>query len=396
MSQSTSRFSKIIPWFLAIAVLACGIALFILWRPGSDGQEAGGPSVPLVETASVEAVDDALSITQTGFVTPVDSVPVVAEVAGRVVFINPDFTIGSMLSQGDVLFEIDDDVYQADVERAQAQVSQAEARLRETSESLERQSELEQSEFTSEAALQGAQTAQAQASGNLALAEAQLRTARIALEDVTVEAPFDAIVTEKSLSPGQLVQAGVRVGEIAVSNTVEVRIGLSERQFGTVVAGGPVVGRDVLITPRRLGPVMGDMTPREGTIVAISPVLDPQSRTVEVIIHLPRQADDRVALQFNQLVVAGFAVPAEDSQLWRAPRQALQRGQTIWQITADDTLARIDASITRQSDAWVYFTTSDDAPDKVLLTALDAPVDGMSVRVATQDDSDGQVAEVDE
>ena len=396
MSQSTSRFSKIIPWFLAIAVLACGIALFILWRPGSDGQEADGPSVPLVETASVEAVDDALSITQTGFVTPVDSVPVVAEVAGRVVFINPDFTIGSMLSQGDVLFEIDDDVYQADVERAQAQVSQAEARLRETSESLERQSELEQSEFTSEAALQGAQTAQAQASGNLALAEAQLRTARIALDDVTVEAPFDAIVTEKSLSPGQLVQAGVRVGEIAVSNTVEVRIGLSERQFGTVVAGGPVVGRDVLITPRRLGPVMGDMTPREGTIVAISPVLDPQSRTVEVIIHLPRQADDRVALQFNQLVVAGFAVPAEDSQLWRAPRQALQRGQTIWQITADDTLARIDASITRQSDAWVYFTTSDDAPDKVLLTALDAPVDGMSVRVATQDDSDGQVAEVDE
>lgn len=387
MAGRDTKIGKFFPWLLALAVLACGVALFVLWRPEAGEQGPQAATAPLVETAQVAVVDDRLSITQSGFVTPVNMVPVVAEVSGRVVSVHPDFAIGGTISEGEILFEIDDDVYQADVARARAQVSQAEAQVTEAADTLARQSELEESDFASQAALQGARTSQAQAEGNLELAQAQLRTAEIALENTMVEAPFDAVVTEKDLSPGQLVQAGVSVGLIAASDAVEVQIGLSEQQFETVAMNDSLIGRTVRITPRRLGPVIGDMPPRQGTVAAVSPVLDPQSRTVEILIDVPRMVEDGPALQFNQLVVAGFAVPEMDGQLLQAPRDVLQRGQTIWQVRDDETLVRIDVDIIRQTDSSVYFTADIAEDARLLTTALNAPIDGMTVRVAVAEES---------
>ena len=261
---------------------------------------------------------------------------------------------------------------------------QAEAQLEEAEETLSRQRELEDDDFASEAALQGAQTARAQAQGNLDLANAQLATALIALDDTDVVAPFDAVVTSQSATVGQFIQAGNPVGEIAVDDDVEVKVGLTERQFATVSQNAALVGRSVTVIPRRVGPVMSDMEPRSGIVRAVSPVLDADARTVEVTVRVPRKVQSGSALQFNQLVQVGFPIPSNEATLLRAPRRALQRGQMLWQVTDKDTLSAIEADIARQTDDWVYFTADIATDARVLLTALDAPVVGMQVRRDTR------------
>lgn len=377
-----------IGWAVAIVCLAGGAALFVVPMLQDEEAKARTQPGPLIETVEVQPMSDPVSITQTAFVRAADSIDIVPEVGGRVARVNAAFSIGAQIAEGATLFTLKDETYRTEVARAQARVTQAQAVLQQSRNSLNRQEELEDGNFASEATLEEAQTARIQAEGDLAFARAELRSAQIALEDTTVTAPFDAIVTDKDISAGQLIEAGSRTGALARSGFAEVRVGLTERQFTILGGRRALMGKPVSVQPRRIGPVMHQGSPRSGQITSVSPVINANARVNEVTVRIndPFAAQGAGApMQINQLVTVSFRLPDTDAQLYAAPLGVLQSGDAIWSVDAKSTLRRLDASIRRQTSEQVYFTAQGYSGQPLMLTPLDTPVEGLKVRVAARD-----------
>ncbi len=375
----------VLGWILAAALLLGGVALIVVPRLGDEQSSQPQPAPgPLVETVQPETVGQGAKVRQTAFLRAADAMQVVSEVPGRVMRVADTFQRGARVGQGELLFALDDRTYRTDVDRAQARVKQAQARRDQAENTLRRQQELEDNDFASEAALEEARTAQAQAEGDLALARAELRSAEIALADTEVRAPYDALVTGTDISQGQFLQPGVPAGRIARLDHAELRVGLSERQFTLLGGETALMGAEIWFEPQRIGPLPADMALWPARIIAVSPVIDEGARVIEVTARVaaPFVAEKgRTPLQINQLVTAIFDIPADDATLYAAPLAVVQTGNRIWQV-ADGRLRLVAAQITRQTDTQVFFTADAYDGGALLATPVDTPVDGLRVRVA--------------
>lgn len=180
------------PWWifgiLGLIVLGPGVGAYFFLTSGGEAEAAEPPPPPLVTAAKVERADR-VYIRQTGFVRPLAEVTVAAQIAGRIETVADSFQRGQMVDAGTVLITLETQRLEASVSRAEAQVAQAQAALAAAELDRDRQSQLEDDNFASEAALQDAIVAVANQQAQLASAQADLIDAQNQLEDATIEAP---------------------------------------------------------------------------------------------------------------------------------------------------------------------------------------------------------------
>jgi multidrug resistance efflux pump len=110
--------------------------------------------------------------------------------------------------QGDLLFEIDPEDFQAQVDLAAGQVQTAEANLKQQNQNLQRQTELYRTRVNALQDFQNAQDSSDAARAQLASAKANLALARLNLSYTKVVAPVEGYVTNMNTSPGTYVTAG--------------------------------------------------------------------------------------------------------------------------------------------------------------------------------------------
>ena len=110
--------------------------------------------------------------------------------------------------QGDLLFEIDPEDFQAQVDLATGQVQNAEANLKQQTQNLQRQTELYRTRVNALQDFQNAQDSFEAARAQLASAKANLELARLNLGYTKVVAPLEGYVTNMNTSSGTYVTAG--------------------------------------------------------------------------------------------------------------------------------------------------------------------------------------------
>lgn len=368
---------------LGLALIAAGFGAFKLLE-AAGARETTTPQprpAPLVRIASIEAVD-AITITQNGFVRSRFAIDIAAEVGGRIETVNPRFRVGDLVSAGTPLVSLRKDRFDADVKQAEASVAQARAAVEQATATFERQSELASNDFASEARVDEARTGRAQAEAQLALAEANLVTARIALEDTVIEAPYDAKIVERTASPGQIVQPGVPFGRLVSAEAVEVSVGLTPADLRIIGDLYGLIGKEVTLQSAD----DDGIELASGRIVALDPEISAGTRTTDVVVEVsdPFDRDGRI-LRLNALVTVAIPVPL-DGQVLTAPALAVKAGNRIWRVEADQTITARDVTILRRLDDRVVFTHAElNAGDRILLTDLAAPVEGQTVRVHGED-----------
>jgi len=214
---------------------------------------ASGAEPVHYKTASVDRGPITSVVTATGTVNPVVSVQVGSQVSGKIVNLFADFN--SIVKEGQILAQIDQQPFKARVSQAQAAVKNAHGNLTK-SKILAAQRKLERDRmaalrpqaFVSQADLDlaemnyrdaAAQTEVAQA--QLDQAEAALASAELDLGYTTIYSPVNGIVVSRNVDAGQTVAAAFQTPILFVIaqdlTKMEVDANVSESDIGGITEG---------------------------------------------------------------------------------------------------------------------------------------------------------------
>ena len=160
------------------------------------------PAPPTVEVVAVEQKDVPIYRDWVGTLEGEVNATISAQVTGYL--ISRNYQEGSVVTNGQVLFQIDPAPFQATLDRAKAQLVEAEAHKGKTALDVKRYTPLAKLEAISQQELDDAIQADKEAAGQVASAQAAVEQAALNLGFTTIRAPVDGVAGLASLSQAQI------------------------------------------------------------------------------------------------------------------------------------------------------------------------------------------------
>ncbi len=148
---------------------------------------------------------------------------------------------GDRVSAGDILATLDPAPFDSDVSAAQAELAASRASFSETESDLNRQQELFDKGWVAQAALDQALAAYRSAEAELNLYRTRLGTAQRDRERSALRAPFDGVVSERSVEPFEEVQAGASLFQINSEGAMEVVFSVPDTIVDRLSLGAEVI-----------------------------------------------------------------------------------------------------------------------------------------------------------
>ena len=370
-----------------LGVAALAAVTMIRNRPVAEIQpppiEPPGVRVHVVDLTTVD-----MSVISEGTVRPRTESELVPEISGRVTSIAPSFAEGGFFEEGDTLLDIDPFDYQQALIAARSQLAQSRLRLAQE----EAEAEIAQREWDEigegnpraltlrEPHLEDARAAVAAAEANVVRAERDLDRARI-------RAPYAGRVRRKNVDVGQFVTMGSSVATIYSVDVAEIRLPLPDVELAYLNLPLSYRGGE-----NRPGPKVtvrttfaGSTHAWDGRIVRTESEIDPVSRMVHVVAEVMdpyRSGPDpnRPPLAVGMYVDAEIEGRRFD-QIAVIPRSAL-RGRDQVMVVDDDSRMRFrPIEILRLTTTSIYARQGLHDGERVAVTTLDSPTDGMLVQV---------------
>jgi membrane fusion protein (multidrug efflux system) len=251
--------------FVFIFSLLAGLALVLFlvfgtkisqFRAMGAAGEGMKPPPESVATFTVEEQTWKRSIDAVGSIEPTQGVLLEAETAGLVESIN--FENGQTVEAGSVLVQLNIKVEQAELKAAEAVARLAEVEL-ERAQRLRKGGNVPQSDLD-----------RAIAQEEKTKADVENIKARIARK--TIKAPFTGQVGIRRINLGQYLAQGAPIVALQANQRVYVNFTLPQQALGEIESGLPLT-------------LISDAYPEvtfEGKVTAISPEIDPKTRSVQV------------------------------------------------------------------------------------------------------------------
>ena len=376
---------------LGIAALAA--VTMIRNRPVAEVQpppiEPPGVRVHVVELADVD-----MSVVSEGTVRPRTESELVPEISGRVLSISPSFAEGGFFEEGDTLLEIDPFDYEQAVIAARSQLAQSRLRLAQE----EAEAEIAEREWNeigegNPRALTLREPQLEDARAAVAAAEASLVRAERDLDRAHIRAPYAGRVRRKNVDVGQFVTMGSSVATIYSVDVAEIRLPLPDVELAYLNLPLSYRGGE-----SRLGPEVtvrttfaGATHAWEGRIVRTESEIDPVSRMVHVVAEVmdpyrPGPDPNRPPLAVGMYVDAEIE-GRRFGQIAVIPRSAL-RGRDQVMVVDDDSRMRFRTiEILRLTTTSIYTPQGLRDGERVAITTVDSPTEGMLVQVTNDEEA---------
>ena len=203
---------------------------------------------------------DRTVLNASGYVTARRAATVSSKVTGKVIEVLIEE--GMKVTNNQVVARLDDsnvkaslDVAQAQLASAKAALEQTRAQLKQASQEYQRTTELAKQHIASQSDLDLAESNAKSLAAHLAqqelditVADRQLASWQQQLDDMTIRAPFDGVITTKDAQPGEMispVSAGggftrTGIGTIVDMASLEIEIDVNESYINRVEPGQPV------------------------------------------------------------------------------------------------------------------------------------------------------------
>ena len=252
-----AKIPPVIQWALIAVLLLAGLMLprWLKSRSGPESPQARVEStlrIPVrVETLAPARLEELL--TATGSVLANEQVVIVSEISGKVDAIL--FEEGAPVKSGAVLVQLDTSTLEAERDRARYRY-----------ELLQRQ-EARQRQLLDDGLLSQEEYDFTVGEMNVLSAELELRRAQLA--KATIRAPFQGIVGLRAVSLGDYVSNDTRVTTLQDIDPVKVEFSVPEAYARDLATGETIRFR-----------VQGVEEPFEGTVYAMEPSIDPQTRSL--------------------------------------------------------------------------------------------------------------------
>ena len=211
-------------------IFALVMAGLLAALPGvpTQAQQGAPPPAVLVQPAELKPIADQSEFI--GRTVAVDKVALHARVKG---FLGPrKFNDGEDVKEGQVLFTIEPEPYQAAVDQKVAQRDAAKAALANADLQLHRAEELLRSKTGTQVTYDQRLSEQLQAKAQLEDASAQLRDAQIQLSYTEIKSPIAGRIGRAAVSPGNIVgpDSGV-LATVVSENPIRVLFSITQREL---------------------------------------------------------------------------------------------------------------------------------------------------------------------
>jgi len=380
------RFKR---WWWLAALVAAGIVFWLFAR-----------NAPVnVETTTISQAYPSQAYTllnATGYVVAQRKAAVASKATGRLEWLN--VREGSQVKAGEVLARLESNDVTAQMQQtaasvnvARANLEQGDAELREAARALERSRDLLAKKFVSPAAhdtvLARHEKAQAAISGYkayIAVAQANLRAAQVAVEQTLIRAPFDGVVLTKNANVGDVITPfssalGSQAAVVTMADmaTLEVEADVSEANLAKVKVGQPCeIQLDALPGQRFRGVVQRTV-----------PTVDRAKATVLVKIRFV-DVDARVLPEMSAKVAF---LEKETPEAERAARMVVQPAAVVERdgggvvfVVKDGKVAQVAVKSGMKIGELVEVTGKVAVGDKVVVRPSEKLRDGAAVATASK------------
>jgi multidrug efflux system membrane fusion protein len=270
---------------IAVSILAVVAATLAgCGRNDAAASAAAGMPPPQVTVAQVLQKQVTEFDEFTGRFEAIDRVEIRPRVNGYISSVN--FTEGSEVKKGDVLFVIDQRPYAAELKRAEAQLNQAKSALTLARSEKARATNLLAQHAISQEEYDTRTSGAEQAEANVQLAQAALDTAQLNMTYTKVTSPINGRVSRANITLGNLVTNGQTLLTTVVSlDPIYVRFDGDEQAFlrsvkeakDNAAAGGKEPAAPVLV-----GLADEPGYPHAGVMVFQDNEVDPQTGTIRI------------------------------------------------------------------------------------------------------------------
>ena len=348
---------------LALGLAACSD------EPDAGAAGAGGPPGGMqlpVEAVTVTPQPLAGGLDTVGSLRADESVVVSPEVAGRITRIH--FREGGSVNAGDPLFSLDGDSARAALAEAQANLANSRSAAARAEQLIDQQL-IARSDYDTLRAQQ-------------AVDAARVASARTALSKMTLRAPFAGQVGLREVSVGDYVSAGQDLVTLVRIDPIEVDFSVPETELQRLRPG------------QRLQ-LQVDAFPGEtfgGEVVAIDPVIDVDSRSVQVRARI---ANPDGRLRPGQFARLQLQARNQDTALLIPEQALMQQGEERFVYTVvDGKASRVVVQTGARVPGMVEVTSGLQAGDVVITAGHGKPMffEGVGVMVVPTDEADGQPA----
>ncbi|EMK3321279.1 efflux RND transporter periplasmic adaptor subunit [Vibrio vulnificus] len=308
-----------------------------------------------------------------GEVTSDETLSIVSQVAGEVVWKSPTFKVGHLVKKGALLFRIDDSSYK--VTLANAKQSFAEARLALLQEQRKHKRAAKEwqksgiNEKPSPLVLRQPQLDIANArysAANEAIKEAQKN-----LERTNFYAPYDAVVDQVSLTKGSYVSSGLTLGQLKSTQFAQIKVSLPETDWTQLPV--PLITAPIVVRSQS-----NEHHTWQGIASMLSEFIDPKTRmrTLTLLVESPLEKAPSLLLgSYVQVEIKGK--PYAHSFI--VPPSSITADGFLWHVQ-NGTLQRIKPSILFYSQERLGIAQGElDSKISVVSTPLSQFVNGMTV-----------------
>lgn len=323
--------------FLTIVLLLA--ALTYPAAAQAPGDAAAPPPSVVVEVAQMRDITDQSAFT--GRVQAIDKVTLRARVAG---FIKQrGFDEGSEVAEGQILFQLEREPYEAALALAEANLANAEAALTLAQLTYDRTRPLAERGTSSQAALDLAASQLAQAKANVDAQKANVTTAKLNLSYTEIRAPMPGAAGRATYSVGEYVGPTsdplvtlVRQDPIYVAFPVPQRVFLSVRRDG--------VSKDSVVVRLKLPD--GSTYDQDGTIAFSDVEANPQTDSLLVRGSFPNPK----RLLIDQQIVGVHVVSKKPEERMVISQSAIILDQQGAYVLAVDKENKVEAKRVKLGD----------------------------------------------
>jgi RND family efflux transporter MFP subunit len=273
---------------------------------------------------------------------------------------------------GQVIVRLDPRNANLDLQHAEAALQQAVAQAQNAKVEAERHAALVKSGDISRSTYEKLTTQVATADAAVAQATARVASAKKAVEDATITAPFAGHVTARPVSVGEYVTTSSKLVTIVRIQPIKLELQVPESDAGKLRRGMTVRAE----VPTHQGTIF------EGVVSALNVALDASSRAMAIEVRFPN-ADGR--LLPGMFGTAEIHLPATERAFYvpSAAVATIANGQSSAVYIVDDATARVRVvQVGESEDGMVRILGGLDSHAVVATSALDQLFDGANVRVA--------------
>lgn len=365
----------VLPVGMLIALAACG-----------ESNTYVPPPPPKVTVATPEKRAVTIYLEATGNTAAVNTTNLVARIPGFVTSIN--YQDGDLVKKGTVLFTIEPESYELKYKQAQAAEAAAAATLKQTQADYERQVDLVARASASKAQLDTSTANRDNAQGNFQQAQVNTQLAKINYGYTSVAAPFDGIVTARTVSVGEYVGANSQptvLATIVQLDPIYVNFTISERdvlRIRAMIRERGLTPEDLKKVPVEVGLQTEQGYPHKGMLDYAAPTVDASTGTLtgRALLENP-----------NRVLLPGLfvrvRVPTErKNDALLVPDVALgsdQSGRYVYVVNKDNVVEQRNVEVGPLEGTMRVINSGLSADDRVIVAGLLRAIPGQKVEPQT-------------